>query len=100
MMTTWYSIEIDSSNSGQKTLQRIMDGFTPKYVGAGRPVEMAIFTSPSADGLTVYFSPKAVSLAIQFGASSCDRDFINQDLSLLVGDPKSIEILFPEAISQ
>lgn len=99
-MATWYSIELDNSNSTQKTLQRIMDSFTPKYIGAGRPVDMAIFTSPISDGLTVYFSPKAVSIAIQFGASSCDGEFINQDLSLLVGDPRSVEVLFPEAIAQ
>lgn len=99
-MTTWYSIELDSSNSAKNTLQRIMDAFTPKYIGAGKPVDMAVFTSTNADNLSVYFSPKAISLALQFGAQPYDKDFVNQDLSLLVGDPRSVEALFPEAVSQ
>jgi len=78
-----------------------MDAFTPKYIGAGRPLSMAIFSSNKQDNTTtLYFSPKAVSLAIQFGAGSCDSDFENQDLALLVGDQRSIAQLFPEATAQ
>ena len=76
-----------------------MDAFTPKYIGAGRPLDMAIFSSYDAPShnLTVYFSPKAASLAMQFGASPCDDTFVSMNLSLLVGDERSISILFPEA---
>ena len=99
MMTTWYSIDLDDSKTAQNTTQKIMDAFLPKYIGAGRPIAMAIFSSYNSalDRVTVYFSPKAISLAIQFGASPCESDFINLNLSLLVGDERSIDHLFPDA---
>ena len=98
-MTTWYSIDLGDDDASKKTLQRIMDAFTPKYIGAGRPLGMAIFSSisPESNIVTLYFSPKAVSLAMQFGASPCESDFVDQQLSLLVGDERSIDHLFPEA---
>jgi len=98
-MATWYSIELNDDESAKKTIQRIMDAFIPKYVGAGRPLDMAIFSSynPEDKLITVYLSPKASSLAMQFGAGTCDDTFVNTDLTLLVGDQKSIELLFPDA---
>lgn len=94
-MTTWYSLDVDD----EKLMQRIMDAFMPKYVGAGRPLGMALFSckSENENKLTVYFTPKAVSLAMQFGASSCGDSFVDKELSLLVGDEGSIDYLFPEA---
>ncbi|NOQ94151.1 MAG: hypothetical protein GQ547_05905 [Methylophaga sp.] len=98
-MATWYSIELNDDEAAKKTMQRVMDAFVPKYVGAGRPLDMAIFSSHNAEEkrITLYFSAKAVSLAMQFGAGSCDDTFVNTDLSLLVGDQRSIELLFPDA---
>lgn len=98
-MATWYSIELNDDEAAKKTMQRVMDAFVPKYVSAGRPVDMAIFTSQNEDNkiITLYFSAKAVSLAMQFGAAPCDDTFVNTDLSLLVGDQRSIELLFPDA---
>ena len=101
-MTTWYSIELDDSAKSNNLIQRIMDAFMPKYVGAGRPLGMALFSSTTAESnsVTIYFSPKSVSLAMQFGASPCDSHFVNQELSLLVGDESSIDYLFPDADTQ
>jgi len=98
-MTTWYSIDIADDAAAKKTLQRIMDAFVPKYIGAGRPLGMAIFSSNNRESnvVTLYFSPKAGSLAMQFGATPCDSVFIDQELSLLVGDERSIDHLFPDA---
>ncbi len=98
-MATWYSIALENGDTAKITMQRIMDAFMPKYVGAGRPLDMAIFSSHSSENevVTIYFSPKAVGLAIQFGAGSCDDTFVNTDLKLLVGDERSIGLLFPEA---
>jgi hypothetical protein len=98
-MTTWYSLDIADDVAAKRTLQRIMDAFTPKYIGAGRPLSMAIFSSNrrESNGVTLYFSPKAVSLAMQFGAAPCESTFVDQELSLLVGDERSINHLFPEA---
>lgn len=94
-MTTWYALEIND----EKLMQRIMDAFMPKYVGSGRPLGMALFSSRSEDSnsITIYFAPKAVSLAMQFGASPCEDTFSDQELSLLVGDEGSIDFLFPDA---
>lgn len=98
-MTTWYSIEIDDEVTAKQTMQRVMDEFTPKYIGAGRPLTMAVFSSYNRESniISLYFSPKAASLAMRFGASPCDGVFVAQELSLLVGDERSIDLLFPEA---
>ena len=95
-MATWYSVEIGSGLSSNKIMQRVMDAFTPKYIGAGQPLTMAIFTSirQSDKNITLYFSPKAASLAMQFGASPFEDEFVNMDLALLVGDERSVDILF------
>lgn len=97
-MTTWFSIELDD-NQAAKTSQKVMDAFMPKYVGSGRPLGMAIFSSHNkeANTTTLYFAPKAASLAMQFGADSCDSNFADMELALLVGDESSIDYLFPEA---
>ena len=97
-MATWYSTEIDDSEAAG-TIQRVMNAFTPKYVGSGRPLGMAVFSShdKEAKTTTVYFAPLAASLAMQFGASPCDSNFVDVELQLLVGDESSIDYLFPEA---
>lgn len=97
-MTTWYSTEIDDSEAAN-TIQKVMNAFTPKYIGSGRPLGMAVFSSHNNESktTTVYFAPKAASLAMQFGAGSCDSNFVDVELSLLVGDESSIDYLFPEA---
>ena len=97
-MTTWYSIELDDGEAAA-TLQKVMNAFMPKYVGSGRPLGMAIFSShdKEAKTTTIYFSPQAASLAMQFGADSCDSNFVDVELSLLVGDESSIDYLFPDA---
>jgi hypothetical protein len=98
VMEMWYSLEITGSDVAKTTMQRIMDAFMPKYIGAGRPLDMAVFSSHHIASNTwiLYFSPKAQSLAMRFGASSFKGDFVDQDLALLVGDARSMDILFPD----
>lgn len=95
----WYLIELNDGELAKETMKRIMDAFMPKYVGAGRPLGMAVFYSYNAVSqvTTIYFAPKASSLAMQFGASPFDGEFVDMDLSLLVGDQASIDHLFPDA---
>ncbi len=97
----WYSTDINNGELAKETMKRIMDAFMPKYVGAGRPVGMAVFYSYDSNSqiTTIYFAPKASSLAMQFGASPFDGEFADMDLSLLVGDQASIDHLFPDADS-
>lgn len=94
-MTTWYALELDN----EQLMQRIMNAFMPKYIGSGKPLGMALFSSKTGDSntVTIYFSPKASSLAMQFGASPCGSTFVDKELSLLVGDEGSIDFLFPDA---
>lgn len=101
-METWYSLEITDGDTAKTMMQRIMDAFMPRYVGAGRPVDMAVFSShnKALNTWSLYFSPKAASLAMQFGASSFEPNFVDQDLALLVGDARSTEVLFPDAATQ
>jgi len=97
-MTSWYSLDIDDGNEAKNKMQRIMDSFMPKYIGSGRPLGMAIFYSQEqqSNSVTVYFSPKAVSLALQFGAMPYGNTFVDKELQLLVGDGGSIDYLFPD----
>lgn len=101
-METWYSLEITDGDIAKTTMQRIMDAFMPKYIGAGRPLDMAVFSSHNTElnRWSLYFSPKASGLAIQFGASSFEPNFVDQDLALLVGDARCMDILFPNATAQ
>ena len=101
-MDSWYSLEITDGDSAKASIQRVMDAFMPKYVGSGRPVDMAIFSSydKKSNTWTLYFSPKALSLALRFGAGRFDGHFVDQDLSLLVGDARSMDILFPDVKSK
>jgi hypothetical protein len=98
VMEMWHLLEITSSDVAKTTMQRIMDAFIPKYIGAGRPLDMAVFSSHelASNTWTLYFSPKAQSLAMRFGAISFEGDFVDQDLALLVGDARSMDILFPD----
>lgn len=98
-MEPWYSLAITDVDTVKTTMQRIMDAFMPKYIGLGRPLDMAVFSSHNKElnTWTLYFSPKAGGLAIQFGASSFEPNFVDQDLELLVGDVRSVDILFPDA---
>lgn len=98
----WYTLAIDDGNKAKDIMKRIMDSFMPKYVGAGRPLGMAVFYSyDSASEITrIFFAPQAASLAMQFGAESFDGEFVDIDLSLLVGDQSSIDHLFPNADSK
>lgn len=97
-MEMWYSIEMADGDEAKTTMQRVMDAFMPKYIGSGRPLDMAIFSSHNTDSSiwTLYFSPKAASLAMRFGASPCTSEFVDLDLALLVGDERSMAILFPD----
>jgi hypothetical protein len=98
LMESWYSLEITDNEIAKTTMQRIMDAFMPKYIGSGRPLDMAIFSSHESASTTwiLYFSPKAMSLALRFGASRFEGEFVDQDLALLVGDARSMDILFPD----
>jgi len=99
-MATWHSLTLQGEDTIKSTIKRIMTAFTPKFIGSGQPISMAIFSSSdnlNSDEVTLYFSPKAVSLAVQFGAAPCDSTFSNQKLALLVGNEKSINALFPDA---
>jgi hypothetical protein len=83
-------------------MQRVMDAFMPKYVGSGRPLGMAVFHSvdPTNQTTTLFFSPDAASLAMQFGASGFEGAFNDIELSLMVGDPACVEYLFPDLGTQ
>ena len=97
-MTSWYSLDIENGDKAKNKMQRIMDSFMPKYIGSGRPLGMAIFYSQDqqSNNVTVYFSPKAASFALQYGAMPYGNIFVDKELQLLVGDGGSIDYLFPD----
>ena len=67
LMDSWYSLEITDGDSAKATIQRVMDAFMPKYVGSGRPVDMAIFSSydKKSNTWTLYF-PQSTEPCLTF----------------------------------
>jgi hypothetical protein len=91
-METWRSRAL-----GDAAAARIQQMFRPMFLAAGRPLRMAVFSryDRRANLVTAYFSPGASALATFFDAEPCAKP-PSQGIGLLVGDPRSWEIHFPD----
>ncbi len=96
---SWYAKELGNGMVAQEPSNNIMEAFLPVFAAKGSPVEMAVFShyDRHADVVTAYFSPAARELAERFSASPCDKPIFGEDLGLLVGDQRAIQVLFPES---
>ena len=99
-MNTWYSISLGDGMWAPVLFAQIEDIFYPQFDGAGKPVEMAVFTRSESEGrlhceVIAYFSPPSVEVAISFDVEPCEKPSY-AGLGLLVGDPQCWEVLFPE----
>jgi len=79
----------------------IEEAFQARFLAAGRPAEMAVFTRPESEGrlhceIMAYFSPAAAAVATAFDAQPCAKP-VRAGLSLLAGTESSWLALFPES---
>jgi len=97
IMSEWYSKDLGDGVQAFAPSGQILEAFIPAFAAAGQPIEMAVYSryDLKANVVTVYFSPAAASLAKTFDATSCEKPSFER-LGLLVGDQRSVGILFPE----
>ena len=99
-MPTWFSKQLGDGVLAYAPKDQIQDMFPARFAAAGRPADMAVFTRHELEGhlqceVVAYFSPAAEALARQLDAQACEKPS-RAALDLLVGEPASWPILFPE----
>jgi hypothetical protein len=100
-MNTWYSMSLGDGMWAPVLFAQIEEIFGPQFDGAGRPLEMAVFTRNENEGrlhceVIAFFSPAAGEVAKSFDAEPCEKP-LREGLGLLVGDPRCWAVIFPES---
>jgi len=95
-METWYSKEIGDGIQAYQPSNQIQEVFTPFFIAAGCPHDMAVFSryDLKRNIVTVYFSPSACEIAKTFNATPCEKPS-RSGLGLLVGDVRCWHIFYP-----
>jgi hypothetical protein len=98
-MTQWYSKDIGDGSQAFAPTKEIHSAFIPMFIAAGQPIDMAVFSCNDLKRniVTVYFSPGASALAEMFGARPCEKPKKENELGLLVGDQRCLELFYPTA---
>ena len=98
-MTQWYSKDLGDGRQAFAPTKEIQSAFVPMFIAAGQPIDMAVFSRNDLERniVTVYFSPGASMLAKIFGASPCEKPKKENELGLLVGDQRCVEMFYPTA---
>lgn len=81
-----------------KPAETILAAFVPTFVAAGRPNDTAIFQSRHdlrANLITVYFSPRAATIAHASGAPACAEPARDDRLTLRAGPADSFKTDYP-----
>lgn len=97
-MAHWYYQELGDGVEAFNPSARIQEIFLNFFGAANLPKDMAVFSryDPEENMVTVYLSPACESVAMAIEAQPCERPD-SEGLSLLVGDQRAWEILFPDA---
>ena len=96
---TWYSKNLGDGIWAYSLTDQLRDTFTPLFVLAGAPLDMAVFTRYESEGrlqcdVIAYFSPQAATVAHVLNALPCEKP-LQENLDLLSGDPGCWAVLFP-----
>lgn len=96
-MSTWYSADLGDGIEAYEPSNKIQEIFTPVFVAAGFPFDMAVFSRYDLDKniVTAYFSPSAHEIAKLFNATPCEKPLRQNRLSLLIGDIRCWDIFYP-----
>jgi hypothetical protein len=94
---TWYCKMLGDGAAATAPSLRIQQLFPPLFAASRQPSSMAVFVrhDRKANKVTAYFSPRASTLAVLFGATPCERPS-GDGIGLLVGDRRCWEICFPD----
>lgn len=98
-MSSWHSKALGDGVAAAAPSMKILEAFSPLYIAAGQPADMAVFSryDLEANVVTVYFTPGAAQLASLFGAKPCDKPS-SEGIGLLVGDARAWKLFFPERL--
>jgi len=97
----WYRLSLGDGMTASLPSAEIEAAFQTRFLAAGSPSEMAVFTRPESEGrlhceVIAYFSPAAAAVAAAFDAQPCAKP-VQAGLSLLAGAEGSWSALFPES---
>jgi len=97
-MDTWFSVALGDGIAAYEPSLKIQEAFTPFFISAGCPQDMAVFSryDLKQNIVTAYFTPSASNIAKLFKAIPCDKPSRPQ-LGLLVGDARIWDIFYPSA---
>jgi hypothetical protein len=100
-MSHWCSKDLGDGVDALVPTTKIQDAFTPLFVAAGQPKDMAVFSRYDLEKniVTVYFSPSAHIMARAFGAIQCDKPS-SIGIALLIGSQQALFNLFPDRTSK
>ena len=95
-MSTWYSINLGDGIAAYEPSSKIQEAFTPFFIAAGCPHDMAVFSryDLKENIVTAYFSPSAYEIARLFNATPCEKPSRHR-LGLLIGDVRVWDIFHP-----
>ena len=97
-MNTWHSKEMGDGIKAFEPSMRLHQAFLAlAQASGGVPKNAAVFSryDLEANVVTWYFSPEAVSIAMTFGATACDKPAPTEGFGLLSGDGRAWEAHFP-----
>ena len=97
-MAHWYSKDLGDGFDAFTPTRQIQKTFTTAFEKSGRPNDMAVFSryDMKTNTFTVYFSPHAAEVAMEFAAAPCDKPENGDSLTLLAGHLTSQEVLFTQ----
>ncbi len=98
-MSLWYCKNLGDAMLAFQGLDQVAGVFHSAYTNDACPADVAVFLRHESGRLhceaKVYFSPASALIAEALGAEPCERPTTN-GLSLLVGHPTALSVLFPE----
>jgi hypothetical protein len=106
-MTEWRSKVLGNGTEAYNRKMEIMDAFMARAMTNAQTTgqhmhDAAVFSkdNPETHLTTVYFTPSAWAVAVQFGATPCEKPVPDGDFSLLTGETTAWDAHFPEYIKQ
>ncbi|MBJ2162900.1 hypothetical protein IHV84_02785 [Acidovorax sp. IB03] len=99
-MSSWYRLDLGNGADAFVPTRQIQEAFMNLLIAHGTPrSDWALFSRYDlrADNVELYFTPASAALALQFGASPCDKPTHNQfNLGLLCGEASGLLHHFPD----
>lgn len=98
-MNLWYCKNLGDPMLAFEGLKKVEAAFHSAYGNDGCPADVAVLLRHESGRLhceaKLYFSPASALIAETLGAEVCERPS-KSGLSLLVGHPDALSVLFPE----